>query len=52
MLVFTKSVNSNFRTFRLAFVTWNILGYSMFCNRSQYGVSFQDIFGRRDLSDK
>ena len=28
-LVFTKSVDSNFRAFRLAPVTWNILGYSL-----------------------
>ena len=41
-LVFTKSVNSNFRTFSLAPVT-RILGYSLFCDRSQHGVYFQDI---------
>ena len=30
-LVFTKSVDSNFRVFWLAPVTRNILGYSLFC---------------------
>ena len=34
-LVFTKSVNSNFRAFWLAPVTWNILGYSLFCERRE-----------------
>ena len=34
-LVFTKSVDSNFRAFRLAPVTWNILGYSLFCKRRE-----------------
>ena len=29
MLVFTKSVDSNFCAFLLAPVTWNILGYSL-----------------------
>ena len=33
MLVFTKSVDSNFRAFSLAPVTRNILGYSLFCER-------------------
>ena len=35
MLVFTKSVDSNFRAFLLAPVTWNILGYSLFCERRE-----------------
>ena len=53
LLVFTKSVNSSFRAFLLAPVmTRNILGYSLFCDRSQDGFSFRDIFGRRNLSDK
>ena len=34
-LVFTKSVNSNFRAFWLARVTRNILGYSLFCERKE-----------------
>ena len=34
-LVFNKSVESNFRTFWLAPVTWNILGYSLFCERRE-----------------
>ena len=36
----------------LAPVTRNILGYSLFCDRSQDSISFRDIFGRRNLSDK
>ena len=51
-LVFTKSLNSNFRAIRLAPVTRNILGFSLFCDKSQDGVQFRDIFGRRNLSDK
>ena len=51
-LVFTKSVNGNFRAFWLAPVTQNILGSSLFCDRSQDGVSFRAIFGRRNLCDK
>ena len=31
LLVSTKPVDSNFRMFWLAPVTWNILGYSLFC---------------------
>ena len=34
-LVFTKSVDSNFRTFWLAPVTQNILGYSLFCEQRE-----------------
>ena len=34
-LVFTKSVDSSFRAFRLAPVTWNIPGYSLFCERRE-----------------
>ena len=34
-LVFTKSVDSNFRAFWLAPVTRNILGYSLFCERRE-----------------
>ena len=50
-LVFTKSVNGNFRSFWLGPVTRKILGYSLFCDRSQDGVSFQDIFVRQNSSD-
>ena len=39
--VYQKSVNSNFREFWLAPVTWNILD-----------ISFRDIFGRWNFSDK
>ena len=35
ILVFIKSVDSNFRAFWLAPVTWNILGYSLFCERRE-----------------
>ena len=52
LLVFTKLGNSIFCVFWLAPVTQNILGYSLFCDRSQDGVSFQDFFRRRELSDK
>ena len=53
LLVFTKSVNSSFRAFLLVpVITRNILDYSLFCDRSEDGVSFRDIFGRRNLSDK
>ena len=34
-LVFTRSVDSNFRAFWLAAVTRNILGYSLFCERRE-----------------
>ena len=51
-LVFTKSVDSNFCTLWLATVTENILGYSMSWDRSQDGVSSQDIFRSRNLSNK
>ena len=34
-LVFTKSVDSIFRAFLLAPVTWNSLGYSLFCERRE-----------------
>ena len=33
--IFTKSMDSNFRMFWLAPVTWNILGYSLFCKRRE-----------------
>ena len=33
--VFTKSVDSNFRSIWSAPVTWNILGYSLFCERRE-----------------
>ena len=51
-LVSTKSVDSNLRMSWLAPITENILGYSMVCDRSQDGISFQDIFCSRNLSDK
>ena len=52
ILVFTKSVNSNFCAFWLAPVTCNILGYSPLCDWSQDGVLFWGIFERRNLSNK
>ena len=35
----------------LSGAVWNILGYLLFCDRSQNGVTFRDSFGRRLLSD-
>ena len=52
ILVFTKSVNSNFCAFWLAPVTCNIFGYSPLCDWSQNGVLFWGIFERRNLSNK
>ena len=48
-LVFTKSVNRNFLAFWLASVARNILGYSLFCNRSQDGVSFRAFSDENEL---
>ena len=45
-LVFTKSVYGDFRTFGFAPVIRNILGYSLFWDRSQYGVLFHESFRR------
>ena len=45
-------MNSNFRAFWLAPLTRNILGYSLFCDQSQDGVSVRDTFERRTLSNK
>ena len=52
---FAAIVNKNllvFTKFWLAAVTRKILGYSLFCDQSQDGFSFQDIFERQHLSDK
>ena len=46
-----SAVNSNFRAICLAPVTRNILGYSLFCDWSQDGVSFEDIIGRRKFME-
>jgi len=43
VLVFTKSVDSNFLRVLIG-VTWNILGYSLFCERR---IS-EESFGRRN----
>ena len=51
-LVFTKSVNNTFDAFCLAPATRKILGYSLFCDRSQDSVSLRGILGRRNLTDK
>ena len=45
-VVFTKSVDSNFRAFWLASVTRNIRGYSLFWEGIQNGFSFRDSFKR------
>ena len=50
-LAFTKSVNSNFHAFWLAPITLSIHGY-LFCDQSQDGISFRDIFERQNLSHK
>ena len=50
LLVFTKSVDSNFRAFWLAPVTRNILGYSLFWDGIQNGFSFRDSFERWNFS--
>ena len=42
-LVFTKSVDSNFRAFWLAPVTRNILGYPLFCNCGICGQKNTDL---------
>ena len=52
VLVSTKSMNRDFRAFWLAPLNRNTLGYLLFCDRSQDGFSFRDIFGRRNLCDK
>ena len=44
-------MNNNFRTFWLAPVARNILGYSLFYDRRQDDVSLQDIFERRNFGD-
>ena len=46
LLVFTKSVDCNFRAFWLAPVTRNIRGYSLFWDGIQNGFSFRDSFKR------
>ena len=51
-LVFTKSVDSNFRAFWLAPVTRNILGYPLFWDGIQNGFSFRDSFERWNFSGK
>ena len=48
ILVFTKSVNSNYCAFWLTPVTQNIFGYSLFCDWSQDGISFRDINFSKD----
>ena len=47
-LVFTKSVDSNFRAFWLAPVAWNILGYSLFCERREKWRFFSWKLQRRN----
>ena len=52
MLVFTKSVDSEFRAFWLAPVTLNVLEYSPFWDRIQNGFSFRNSFQRWNCSGK
>ena len=49
LLVFTKSVISNFRAFLLAPVTQIILGYLLFLVGSQNGASFCDIASEDEI---
>ena len=49
VLVFTKSVHSNFRAFWLAPVTWNILGYSLFCERREKWRVVSRTFQKKKL---
>ena len=51
-IVFTKSMDSNFRAFCLDAVTLNILGYSLFWDGIQNGFSFRDSFERWNFSAK
>ena len=48
-LVFTKSVDSNFRAFWLAPVTWNILGYSLFSERREKWLVVWQKFQKKKL---
>ena len=52
LLVFTKSVDSNFCAFWLAPVTRNILGYSLFWDGIQNGFSFRGSFEGLNFSGK
>ena len=53
VLAFTKTVSEHAALFaRFSPVTRNILGYSLFCDRSQDGVCFRHIFESRNSSDK
>ena len=48
ILVFTKSVNSNFRAFCLAPVTRNILGYSLFATAAKMASRFE-TFSKHEI---
>ena len=48
ILVFTKSVDSNFRAFWLVPVTKISLDIHCFANREKNGASFRESFGRRN----
>ena len=52
LLVFTKSVDNDFRAFWLAPVTRTIIGYSLFWDGNQNGFSFPDSFERWTFSGK
>ena len=49
ILVFTKSVDSNFRAFWLDPVTWNILGYSLFCEQREKWHVVSQKFQKKKL---
>ena len=52
LLVFTKSVDSNFRAFWLAPVTRKIVGYSLFCERKEKWSVFSRKFQKKKLKKR
>ena len=48
----SKSVDSNFRTFWLAPVTWNILGYSLLCERREKWRVILQKFQKKKLKKR
>ena len=52
ILVFTKSVDSNFRAFWLAPVTWNSHEYSLFCERREKWRDVSRKFQKKKLKKR
>ena len=52
LLVFTKSVDSNFRAIWLAPVTRNVLGYSLFCERREKWPVVSRKFQKKKLKKR